>query len=228
MTRPLMEAEFWHERWARGEIGFHQQSYNESMQAFIHRLDLPVNGKLLVPLCGKSRDMLWLSAAGFRVIGIELSRRAIEDFFRENDLPAKVETRDSVTWFRYENLEIACMDFFDAADVNIPLPDGVYDRASLIALPPSMRARYAEVLLRLLPPGCGILLITLEYPQDEMNGPPFSVSRDEIDRLYGRRCSIEEIHSEDCLAREPRFRKKGLSRLAENVFLLRKKPEIPA
>jgi thiopurine S-methyltransferase len=222
-----MEAEFWHERWSRGEIGFHQHDYNEFMQAFIHRLGLPEDSHLLVPLCGKSLDMLWLSQAGFDVTGVELSRQAIEDFFRENALQAKVETRGPSTWFTHGRLQIACADFFDVADLDIPPPDGVYDRASLVALPPPMRARYAETLLRLLPPGCGILLITLEYPQHEMNGPPFSVSREEINRLYGRRCAIEEIHSEDCLEREPRFRKKGLSRLTEHVLLLRKKPGHP-
>jgi thiopurine S-methyltransferase len=222
-----MEAEFWHERWSRGEIGFHQHDYNEFMQAFIHRLGLPEKGRLLVPLCGKSLDMLWLSQAGFHVTGVELSRQAIEDFFRENNIQAQLETRGSITWFLHGNLRIVCMDFFDVADLDIAPPDGVYDRASLVALPPRMRLRYAETLLSMLPPGCGILLITLDYPQHEMNGPPFSVSREEVDRLYGLHCSIEEIHTEDCLEREPRFRKKGLSRLTEHVFLLRKNPGNP-
>ena len=52
----------------------------------------------------------------------------------------------------------------------------MYDRASLIALPPEMRERYARHLAGILPPATQILLITLDYPQPEMPGPPFAVS----------------------------------------------------
>jgi thiopurine S-methyltransferase len=57
-----------------------------------------------------------------------------------------------------------------------------------------------------------------------MSGPPFSVSLAEVEALYGKNFRVEELHSEDCLEREPRFRKKGLTRLTEHVLLLERKP----
>ena len=35
-----MEPSFWHERWARAEIGFHQHQGNEHLQRFWSRLAL--------------------------------------------------------------------------------------------------------------------------------------------------------------------------------------------
>jgi thiopurine S-methyltransferase len=55
-----------------------------------------------------------------------------------------------------------------------------------------------------------------------MDGPPFSVSEAEVNQLFSDQFIIEPIYSEDCLANEPRFQAKGLSRLDERVFLLTK------
>ena len=40
----------------------------------------------MVPLSGKTLDMPWLAAQGQRVLGIELSERAIKSFFLEQEL----------------------------------------------------------------------------------------------------------------------------------------------
>jgi thiopurine S-methyltransferase len=64
-----MEAEFWHERWETGQIAFHKHEYNNHMQAFINHLKLQPGDHILVPLCGKSLDMLWLLNQGYHVTG---------------------------------------------------------------------------------------------------------------------------------------------------------------
>jgi thiopurine S-methyltransferase len=96
----------------------------------------------------------------------------------------------------------------------------VYDRASLIALPPDVRERYADHLLSILPRAAQMLLITLNYPQQEMTGPPFAVSANEVEALYHERFTIRPLSQMDVLAQEPRFQERGLSRLQESVFLL--------
>lgn len=218
-----MDPEFWHERWARDEIGFHKDSYNAHMTEFLDRLALPEGSHILVPLCGKSLDLLWLHQRGYRVSGIEISRKAIEDFFSENGLDYEQSAAGGMTCYRHGSLELWCTDFFTADLSLMGKVDGVYDRAALVALPSPMRGNYVARLLDFLQPGTAMLVITLDYPQDEMNGPPFSVAPREVERLYHAQCSIEEIHAEDCLANEPRFRKKGITRLQERVYRINKK-----
>ena len=218
-----MDPEFWHERWARDEIGFHEGSYNAHMTAFLGSLSVPAGSHILVPLCGKSLDLLWLHQHGYRVSGIEISRKAIEDFFHENELDYEHSETGGMTCYRHGTLELWCTDFFNADFSLVGSFDGVYDRAAVVALPPSMRSRYVSRMLELLQPGTAMLVITLDYPQHEMNGPPFSVPPREVERLYHAHCLIDELHEEDCLAKEPRFRKKGISRLHERVYRITKK-----
>jgi thiopurine S-methyltransferase len=217
-----MDADFWHERWEKGEIGFHQQDFNHHMQKFTGRLEVGSGACILVPLCGKSLDMLWLAQQGYRVSGIEISERAARDFFVENGLVYEMDRLSGGVLYHGENIQVLCADFFSVKKAHLPGIDAVYDRASLIALPPKMRTAYADHLARLLDAGTRSLLVTLDYRQEEMHGPPFSVTYEEVRRLFSPKFNIERLHSEDCLAREPRFRKKGLTRLEEHVCLLQK------
>lgn len=217
-----MKTEFWFERWEKGEIGFHQHDFNEHMLAFISRLEIEPGAHVLVPLCGKSLDMLWLANQGYRVIGIEISELAVRDFFVENRLDFALERKPGMISYHGERISIICTDFFAVEKADLPPIEAVYDRASLIALPPEMRSGYASHLARLIDGGKSSLLVTLEYPQEEMRGPPFSVPLDQVRALFGAQFEIEDLYSEDCLAKEPRFRKKGLTRLDEQVSLLRK------
>jgi thiopurine S-methyltransferase len=215
-----MEHDFWHERWAKDEIGFHQHDFNTHMQAFADRLALNPGDHVLVPLCGKSLDMLWLLKQGYRVSGIELSRKAVEDFFAENQLQADMSEIAGGLCFSSGDLDIYCADFFEFDFERISPFNAIYDRASLIALPPDMRLAYTDRISAVSPAGTPSLLVTLDYPAGEMRGPPFSVPDAEVRQLYGSAYRIEHLHSEDCLAQEPRFRKKGVTRMDEHVYLL--------
>ncbi|MFC1695017.1 thiopurine S-methyltransferase [Pseudomonadota bacterium] len=217
-----MKADFWHERWEKGEIGFHQGDFNRHMQDFVGRLGIQPGAHVLVPLCGKSLDMLWLAKQGYRVTGIELSQLAAEDFFVENGLEYAVDEQPGVMIYRGDQIEILCMDFFAVERSALSRIEAIYDRASLIALPPDMRPAYSAHLTHLADSGVRSLLVTLEYPQDQMRGPPFSVEPAEVKALFEANWQIEQLHSEDCLENEPRFRKKGLTRLHERVFILQK------
>jgi thiopurine S-methyltransferase len=217
-----VEPNFWHERWARDEIGFHQPNVNLHLKTHWKRLKLEPGAHVFVPLCGKSLDLLWLRDQGFRVSGIEISGRAIRDFFAENQLSPEVRRRGDATRYRNGDLEIWEADFFESNDWRIDTLDAIYDRAALVALPPEMRSAYASRIGDLTPPGVRALLLTLDYPSDEMNGPPFAVPADEVKQLFDARFDLAPIHSEDCLAREPRFRAKGLTRMEEHVFLMQR------
>jgi len=215
-----MDPEFWHERWTKGEIGFHQDDFNTHMQAFTDRLGLNPGEHIFVPLCGKSLDLLWLLQRGYRVSGAEISPQAVREFFSWNHIEPRITPIPGGELFEAEGVAIYRADFFATTFPGMPRIDAVYDRASLVALPPHMRKTYAAQMLGLIEPGVRTLLVTLDYPQHEMQGPPFAVTLDEVDTLYAAKCRVEKLHSEDCLEREPRFRKKGLTRLTEHVLLL--------
>ena len=215
-----MQANFWHQRWQAGEIGFHKHEYNAHMTRFIDLLGIEQGDHVLVPLCGKSLDMIWLREQNFRVTGIEISPLAVDDFFIENDIEHDISEHEWGLMYQGDGINVLCADFFDIQSADLPHVDAVYDRASLIALPQEMRPDYVVHLTTLMPDTARSLLITLDYPQQEMNGPPISVSESEVRRLFGRQFIIEPIFAEDCLVNEPRFQAKGLSRLDERVFLL--------
>ena len=179
-----MQPDFWRQRWSENRIGFHQSTPTPLLLKHWPALGVPHGARVFVPLAGKSLDMAWLASQGHRVLGVELSQLAVEQFFAEHGLQAEVETSRYGMHYRAGGIELVCGDAF-ALDEDI-LRDcaAVFDRAALIALPPGLRQRYARQLYSRLPTGCRGLLITLEYPQHEKDGPPFSVQENEVHALY--------------------------------------------
>lgn len=216
-----MEKEYWLDRWEQEDIGFHQDTINPYLHEYWHRLHLAQRSKVLVPLCGKSRDMLWLRKQGHDVLGVEFSRLAAEAFFSENSFTPRHISGDKFIHLETNGLRILCGDFFDLDKNDVAKISAVYDRAALIALPPEMRERYVAHLLNILPPQVQILLITLDYPETEMSRPPFSVSVDKVVALYRLRADIKVLAQQDVLTQNPRFQERGLSRLQENILLLK-------
>lgn len=215
-----MKKDFWLERWEKEEIGFHQNEINPYLLQNFRELDIARGGEVFVPLCGKSLDMLWLKEQGYPVLGVELSAIAVQAFFKENGYSPNRFAGNKFESYDAEEIRILCGDFFDTGKDDLASVKAVYDRASLVALPPEMRERYAQHLVGILPPGTQILLITFDYPQTEMPGPPFAVSIDEVEKLYSKRAEIRLLAQHDALPLNPRFRERGLSRLHENIFLL--------
>ncbi len=174
-----------------------------------------------MPLCGKSRDMMWLHEQGHAVMGVELSTMAARAFFDEHHLSPQVTRCGSFECLTSGTIQIWCGDIFDLTATDLANVHTVYDRAALVALPPAMRQRYVAHLLGMLPAALDILLITLNYPQHEMTGPPFAVTPSEVESLYTRRATLTCLQQLDVLAQNPRFGERGLSRLQENVYWLK-------
>ncbi len=217
-----MEQDFWLKRWQRREIGFHQEAINLHLQQFWPQLQLTRGGQVFVPLCGKSQDMLWLRDQGFQVLGVELSEIAIKEFFAESGLQPKVADEGIFQRWQVDGLTILQGNLFELTAAHVEESVAVFDRASLIALPLAMRQQYAQQMTKLLPQS-QILMITLDYPQHEMSGPPFSVTKDEVCRLYQSHYSVEELLSIDILSENPRFQEKGVTRFIENVYRMNPK-----
>lgn len=208
-----MEPEFWHQRWQEGRIGFHQDRVTPLLERHWSSLVLAPGSRVFVPLAGKSLDLAWLASQGHRVFGVELSRLAVEQFFIEHDLQPTVRETRLGTHFSAGAIELVCGDVFDFDRAALADCNGVFDRAALIALPPELRRRYADEVYAQLPGDCRGLLVTIEYPPGEKQGPPFSVDGDEVQALFGSRWRIGLLERRDILDKEPRFAAEGVTRL---------------
>jgi thiopurine S-methyltransferase len=218
-----MHADFWHERWHTGQIGFHQSTVHPFLERWWPQLDLPAGSRVYVPLCGKTLDMVWLARRGHRIVGSELSAIAIRDFFGEHALnPAAATVHEFLRHSAppYEILEGDALALMP--DVLGPV-QAAYDRAALVALPPDMRAAYAASLARLLRGGARVLLVAFEYPQEMKGGPPFSVEAAEIRALFEPAFDVTEVERHDVLQDGPKFAEVGIPALFETAFVMERK-----
>ncbi|MGZ8237562.1 MAG: thiopurine S-methyltransferase, partial [Methylobacter sp.] len=196
------------------------QDINSHLQTYWQRLKLKPDSRVLVPLCGKSRDMLWLLGQGNRVLGVEISPIAVRDFFSENGLIPGLSQQGTFQCWEADGLAILLGDFFNLDESGVQDVGGVFDRAALVALPPELRQRYVQHLHDILPDTVDILLVAFEYDQSVMNGPPFSVSEDEIRLLYQQNYEITPLFEQDVLNEYPHMRARGLNYLQDKVYLL--------
>ncbi len=218
-----MDTEFWHDRWRTNQIGFHQHDFNRHLLKHWRRLGTQPGARVFVPLCGKSRDLIWLTGRGHAVVGCEINKIAVESFFNEAGLTPRCAVDGPVQRWSAGLIEILLGDFFNLSRGLVGSFGAVYDRASLIAFPQSMRATYVQALARLMASGTSMLLIALEYAQHEMDGPPFSVPESEIRSLFGGVADIELLETvSDAPEDFARFQERGLTRLTEKVYLLRR------
>jgi thiopurine S-methyltransferase len=217
-----MHPDFWHQRWQDNQIGFHQDKPTPLLLKHWPSLGLASGSRVFVPLAGKSLDMLWLASRGHRVLGVEIEQLAVEQFFAENGLTPTMRKSEFGTHYRADEIELVCGDVF-ALDAGVLSDcDVVFDRAALIALPPDMRRRYVLELYARLPQSCRGLLITLEYPPHEKQGPPFTVPEAEVRELYGRDWNVEALERRDILAQQPAFIADGVTALDTVVYQLRR------
>lgn len=197
-----MNPEFWQSRWQQGRIGFHKPEVNPLLIKYFNEMNLPAGSCVLVPLCGKSIDMVWLAAQGYDVVGVELVESAVQEFFAEQSISPTVHQHADNPAIKYYQGQLAkqtitlwVADIFALTAEDIGDIDAVYDRAALIALPEDMRPQYSEQI-RKMSDLATQLLITLNYDQSQKDGPPFSVNKTQIQQYYGNYYQITELENE--------------------------------
>lgn len=212
----------WIQRWKDSKIGWHSESINDSLTKFIECLGLMPGDLVFVPLCGKTKDMIHFINQGFKVIGVEISELGIKQFFDENDISYSVKVLDNFVVYYNDDISIYCGDYFDLnADILSSIV-GVYDRASLIALPADLRRKYASHLYSIIPTDSKVLLLTIDYPQLKKSGPPFAVSNNEVELLYSDGFDFQLLERiEDNV--EPKFIDVGIDFFETATYCLRKK-----
>jgi len=189
-----MEHDFWHERWDTNQIAFHEGDGNALFVAYFPQLKLTPDARVFLPLCGKTRDIHWLLANGYRVAGAELSELAVQQLFAELGVTATVEPVGELIHYSAPDIDIYVGDIFKLDEHTLGMIDAVYDRAALVALPDTLRGRYASHLSD-ISSRAPQLLITFIYDQSGMDGPPFSVDRPLIDIYYANNYVIQPLES---------------------------------
>ncbi len=214
---------FWRARWASGQIGFHEGKVNARLERHVARLEaLGVTSRVFVPLAGRSVDVRWLAERGHDVVACELVDEAVRAFFVESRVAPETIHSDEFDVLSAElgpgRVTYWVGDVLRLGPSLLGPVDAVFDRAALIALAPEVRPRYAERLLDFLRPFGRILLVTIEH--DAGAGPPFSVSPEEVERIYGGRADVAFVEREDITTESAHIVAKGATSVREAVYLL--------
>ena len=222
----MMDQAQWQARWDEGRIGFHQPLGNDRLkehwEPFLEWCGSPhadSGSKVLVPLCGKTPDLGFLSDRRHQVLGVEYVERAAQEYFRDLGAEVRPARRGGGKSYAFERTEILVRDFFELDKSELGRANLVYDRAALVAIPPARRVEYVERVGDLVEPGGGLLLISFEH--DIGGGPPYSVP--EVPELFSAEFTIERREKRDILEEESRFRERGATHMHEIVWYARRR-----
>jgi thiopurine S-methyltransferase len=190
-----MEQAFWHDKWQRNEIAFHEREANPLLVKYFGELGLAKDSRIFLPLCGKTLDISWLLSKGYRVVGAELSGIAVEELFSSLGSEAtKSKLGGELVHYGAKNIDVFVGDIFNLSRETLGPVDAIYDRAALVALPEATRNRYAAHLMDITNEKPQ-LLICYEYDQSLAQGPPFSVNGDQVKRHYGANYQVVPLAS---------------------------------
>jgi len=178
-----MQTNFWQQRWKDNEIRFHEPEANAFLVDHLTGLNLTSGSRVLVPLCGKTLDIHWLLGRGYRVVGAELSKLAIDALFEEMEVIPCITRVGELLHYRAESIDIFVGDIFDLNAELLGPVQAIYDRGALVALPEDIRQRYVSHLL-LISDAAPQLLITYQYNQQLLAGPPFSLGEAILSDYY--------------------------------------------
>jgi len=215
----------WIQRWKDGKIGWHREQVNTKLIEFIDCLQLKPGDTVFVPLCGKSGDMLYLLEQGFKVIGVELSQLAIGQFFDENNRTYTINQTEQFQVYQGENITLYCGDYFSLEASMLTLVSAVYDRAALVALTVDLREKYAAHLYSIISTDCRLLLLTLNYPQSQISGPPFAVNEAEVASLFSQGFECQQLQCFNDIENEPKFLRAGVDFIEKATYCLHKTGE---
>lgn len=191
-----MEKDFWLSRWKENNIAFHESEANPLLLKYFKELSIPKDSRIFIPLCGKTLDIAWFLSNGYRVVGAELVEMAIQQLFQELGVEPKISKLGELILYSANGIDIFVGDIFDLSKDVLGPVDAVYDRAALVALPQETRIRYSAHLAEITNKAPQ-LLITFEYDQSKLAGPPFSISTEEVNLHYKKMFTIKNLLNQE-------------------------------
>jgi thiopurine S-methyltransferase len=211
--------ELWSQRWADGQIGFHEGKPNDLLSAHIDRLEaIAARARILVPLSGKSVDLRWLAERGHEVVGVEFVWSAVHAFFDEWEVEPERRTIGGKPALSARGVTLICSDILALSPEALGGFDAIYDRAALVALDPSTREAYVSACRTMRRDKGTVFLVTFAYDQSRAPGPPFSVDSATVKELFAQE-TIELLESRDTPASK-RLLEAGVSTVTESAYLI--------
>jgi thiopurine S-methyltransferase len=210
-----MDTNFWHRKWEKNDIAFHESAANPLLVKYFNTLSLAQGSRIFLPLCGKTLDIHWLLSNGYRVAGAELSTIAIEQLFADLKITPEISRDGELDHYRAKDIDLFVGDIFHLSRKMLGPVDAIYDRAAFVALTEEIRTRYAAHLAEVANKAPQ-LLICYEYDQSLMEGPPFSIGDEEVNQKYGRLYDLTLVERANVAGRL-----KGRVPATENVWLLK-------
>lgn len=214
-----MEREFWLSKWEKHDIPFHHHEINKDLIKYFNELNLQHGDSIFVPLCGKTKDMIWLANRGLKVIGIELSPIACAEFFTELNVEPEIIKLEKFTKYQHGQITIYCGDLFDIDTISLPTIKAVYDCKAFIALPPDLRKKYVAKIINVLGKHIHILLLTIDSDCDVIS-PPFPIKSNEVNLLYKDYFNIIVMRSESKKDIPKHLCKKGYQKIIDNIYII--------
>ncbi|KAJ8302290.1 hypothetical protein KUTeg_021277 [Tegillarca granosa] len=194
--------EQWKAAWENGKAVWQVHHVNVALKRNIHRLKIENSGdpKILLPLCGKTRDIKWLWEQGFTVVGVEVSEIAIKDFFAENDIKYEVSQIKGCPGVLYRSTD-------DRILLRVSSNTSGTEEHSQLFLNQKggnnfvayhdinhTRYKYASAISELMSDNCKMLLETLEKNIDVDPGqPPFDFQEPEMRQHFNQQFELEQI-----------------------------------
>ena len=215
-----MEDQYWLNKWQTNDITFHEENINAELIAYISELKLKPGDNILIPLCGKTKDMLWLAEKGFHVIGIELSPIACSNFFTELNITPRITKQSTFIKYQHENIALLCGDLFNLTSSDLSNIRAIYDCKALIALPSELRKKYVNHLVACAGTNIKILLLTRET-SCQITPPPYPINEGEVNLLYGSYFDVRLLKRMPITNISERLINKGYTEMIESVYLIK-------
>lgn len=210
----------WHSYWTRKKPGFHEAKVNQYLHQYLPLFDLKSQDSIFLPLCGKAYDIHWLAQQGFNVVGVEISAVAIKSFLEEFRLDYEVSAEEHFVVYRAHNITLYQGDFMHMEAGQLAHCKLVYDRASIVAIESFNRESYASQLLKIIPAGIPMLMVTLQYDQHIMSGPPYSVAVAEIKSYFEPSYRVTHLITNEQIDEREKWRQMGLNSFKETALSL--------
>ncbi len=166
----------WEAAYRRGDTPWEKGKAHPALIDFLAE-NGPPTGEIFVPGCGSGHDVRVLSTPANHVVGIDLAPLAI----------AKAKSFPNVG-----NEEYLLADLFALPGEFDSRFDVVFEHTCFCAIEPETRARYVETIARVLKPGGEIIAIFFPNPDHDEDGPPYGVSKAELEKLFGAHFCLEK------------------------------------